>query len=54
MDVTDLELCEYLQVRHAKVEAEDSNTSPRSSAQSQQQQQQQRRTTLPSKFYKVS
>lgn len=57
--MTDLELCEYLQVRHAKLESpEDSGTSSptqgKSGQQQQQPQQRPSRATLPSKFYKVN
>lgn len=49
-----MELCDYLQVKHSKLEPaqSDSTSSPIKAV--PQQQQQQKQPTLPSKFYKVS
>lgn len=51
-----MELCDYLQVKHSKLEPaqSDSTSSPIKAVPQQQQQQQQKQPTLPSKFYKVS
>lgn len=49
MDLVETELCDYLQVRHTKLEA----ASPDSSSPGSGQQKQARQPQLPSKFYKV-
>ena len=48
MDVVESELCDYLQVRHTKLEPPPEATSPGGT-----QKQQARQPQLPTKFYKV-
>jgi len=55
MDVVQTELCDYLQVRHSKVDpASAPQDSPSSSTSSSPTGSSQSQAALPSKFYKVS